>query len=307
MELFFLGTGAGSPSRERNVTSIALDLAVERGKLWLFDCGEGTQHQILKSSLKLSRLEFLFVTHLHGDHIYGIPGLLTSRSYQGGETPLVIYGPPGIRSYVEHVLSISKAHLDYELRMEEIEPGTVFEDDQFVIETARLEHRIESFGYRVIEKPKPGRLLSDKLREAGLPPGPQYAEIKSGRDIQMPDGRILKSSDYVSPMTEGRIVTIMGDTRICANARRLSHQADVLVHEATFAGDKADLAYKYYHCTSEEAARMAQEEQVGTLVMTHISSRYQGTDIEILQNEARKYIKNAYVAHDFWRFPIPPK
>lgn len=307
MELFFLGTGAGSPSREHNVTSIALDLAAERGKMWLFDCGEGTQHQILKTSLKLSRLEYLFVTHLHGDHIYGIPGLLTSRSYQGGDAPLTLFGPPGLRSYVEHVLQASYAQLDYELIIEEISPGIVMEDEQFTIEADVLEHRIESYGYRITEKPKPGKLLSDRLKEAGLPPGPLYGEIKNGNDVKLPDGRILKASDYVMAPKEGRIVTILGDTRVCAGSRRLSHQADVLVHEATFAGDKADLAYKYYHSTSEEVAKMAQEQQVKTLVMTHISSRYQGTDVERLLDEARKYIKNAYVARDFWSFPIPSK
>lgn len=307
MELFFLGTGAGSPSRERNVTSIALDLTIERGKLWLFDCGEGTQHQILKSSLKLSRLEYIFITHLHGDHIYGLPGLLTSKSYQGGNRSLTLYGPPGIRSYMEHVLSISQARLDYEWNIIEVEPGIVLEDEQFIIETAPLEHRIESYGYRITEKPKLGKLLSEKLKEEGVSPGPIYAEIKKGKDQYLPDGRLLKAADYVTPPTKGRIVTIMGDTRICEGSRRLSRQADVLVHEATFASDKADLAYKYFHSTSEEVARMAKEEQVGTLIMTHISSRYQGTDIEKLLEEARKYMKHAYVAKDFWSMPISLK
>lgn len=307
MELFFLGTGAGSPSRERNVTSIALDLAKERGKLWLFDCGEGTQHQILKSSLKLSRLEFMFITHLHGDHIYGIPGLLTSRSYQGGDTPLVVFGPPGIRSFIEHALMISKAHLDYELQIEEIKPGIIYEDEQFVVESDLLEHRIDSYGFRIIEKPKPGALLHEKLKAEGVSPGPIYAKLKQGQDITLPDGRHLKSSAYVSPPIPGRVVTIMGDTRICDAGAKLSRQADVLVHEATFGANKAKLAYEYYHATTEEVAKMAQGAGVKTLIMTHISSRYQGDDIEILQQEAKKYLESVFVAHDFWRFPIPVK
>lgn len=295
------------PSRERNVTSIILKLYEERGTFWMFDCGEGTQQQVLKSPLKLSKLEKLFITHLHGDHVYGLPGLLASRSYQGGEQPLTLYGPPGIKQMLEIILKTSQAHLDYELRIEEIQEGFVFEDEHFRIETALLEHRIESYGYRIEEKDTPGRLLHEKLLEDGVPQGPLYAKIKRGETVTLPDGRQITPTLYVSPPVPGRTVVIMGDTRVCGNSRKLSKQADVLVHEATFGSELKKMAYRYHHATSDDVARAAKEDGVNNLVMTHFSSRYAREGVEQLVEEAREHVPNAYAAHDFWSFPIPRK
>lgn len=307
MELYFLGTGAGMPSRERNVTSIVLKLYEERGTFWMFDCGEGTQHQVLRSPLRLSKLEKLFITHLHGDHLYGLPGLLTSRSYQGGEKPLTIYGPPGLKQFLDVVLSTSDAHLDYELEVVEIREGVVFEDEGFMVETALLEHRIDSYGYRIVEKDKPGRLLHEKLLQDGVPQGPLYARIKRGETVTLPDGRQITPSLYVAPPIPGRIVVILGDTRVCENSRRLSRNADVLVHEATFGADLEDRARRYFHSTSVEAARAAKECGVKQLIMTHFSSRYADEEVGRLVEEAMAFLPDVYSAHDFWSFPIPRK
>ncbi|CAM3522020.1 ribonuclease Z [Marinicrinis lubricantis] len=305
MELYFLGTGAGMPARERNVTSICLKLYEERGTMWMFDCGEGTQHQVLRSPLKLSRLEKIFITHLHGDHIYGLPGLLTSRSYQGGDTPLEIYGPPGVKKYIETVLSLSEAHLDYDLIISELDRELVFEDHQFRVTMAKLEHRIDSYGYRIEEKERPGKLLHEKLSEAGVPPGPLYAAIKSGNDVTLEDGTRIEAAEYTSPPIPGRTVVIMGDTRITEGSARFCSGADVVVHEATFAGDLDDLAHKYYHTTAKQAARMAMQQGVGVLILTHISSRYQKEGTEQLEQEAKSEFENSFIARDFWEYAIP--
>lgn len=144
--LYFLGTGAGVPSKGRNVSAIALQLLEERGQTWLFDCGEATQHQILHTSVRPRRIEKIFITHLHGDHIFGLPGLLGSRSFQGGTTPLTVYGPKGIKQFIEVALSVSTTHVKYPLEVVEItEEGTVFEDNEFYVETKRLSHGIECF------------------------------------------------------------------------------------------------------------------------------------------------------------------
>ncbi|GIQ69571.1 ribonuclease Z [Xylanibacillus composti] len=316
MELVFLGTGAGMPSKERNVTAIALQLNAERGSFWLFDCGEGTQHQIMHSSVKLGKLEKIFITHLHGDHLYGLPGLLTSRSYQGGDTPLTLIGPPGVRAFLETALQVSQAHLEYELIIEELDvdeqgqvkgDGRIFEDDHFVVEAALLEHRIESYGYRICEKDKPGRLLTEKLEAEGLKPGPLYARFKKEASIALENGRILQSADYLSEPIPGRIVAILGDTRLCEGSKRLARNADVLVHEATFAKAEADLAHRYYHATSDQAARLAVECGAGCLIMTHFSSRYKGDEIEQLVEEAREHLTHAYAARDHWTYVIPRK
>ncbi|TXK85378.1 ribonuclease Z [Paenibacillus sp. N3.4] len=308
MDIYFLGTGAGMPSKQRNVTSIALNLLDERGTYWLFDCGEGTQQQILNSPVKLGRTEKLFITHLHGDHLYGLPGLLTSRSYLGGDTPLTLYGPVGLKSFVDTALAVSGAHLTYTLQIVEIEDeGLLFEDETFRVETARLEHRIECFGYRVIEKDQPGKLMQEKLFEIGVPAGPVYGKLKLGETVQLADGRILHGPDFVGAPIPGRIVVILGDTRYCSGAKHLAQGADVLVHEATFGMDKQELAYSFDHATSHDAARTAEESQANLLILTHISSRYQGEAINVLLQEAQAIHPNTYIAKDFWSIEVPRK
>jgi ribonuclease Z len=305
MELYFLGTGAGMPSRQRNVTSVILNLQEELGCSWMFDCGEGTQHQILQAPVKLGRLTRLFVSHLHGDHIFGIPGLLTSRSNQGAEEPFTICGPKGIRRYVETCLDISESRVNYEVRFEEIEEGEVCRAGPFRVEAKPLEHRIFSLGYRVVEADSPGTLDSDKLKAQGLAPGPLYGKLKNGESVTLPDGRVLHGRDFRGPDIPGRVVTLLGDTRTCETVYELAKNADVLVHEATFAGDRADLARQFYHSTAEQAARTALRARVKTLILTHISSRYPGEEAERLLAEARPIFPGTYLARDFWSYRIP--
>ncbi|KRE59501.1 ribonuclease Z [Paenibacillus sp. Soil750] len=308
MDLYFLGTGAGMPSKQRNVTSIALNLLDERGTYWLVDCGEGTQQQILNSPVKLGRTEKIFITHLHGDHLYGLPGILTSRSYLGGDTPLTLYGPRGLKQFVETALEVSGAHLSYTLHLVELdEEGIIFEDESFLVETARLEHRIECFGFRIVEKDQPGKLLNEKLKELGVPPGPIYGQLKLGHTVQLEDGRTIHGQDFLGAPVPGRVVVILGDTRYCEGAKKLARGADVLVHEATFAMDKQELAYAFDHATSTDAARTAQEAGANALIMTHLSSRYQGESVNELLHQAQQIHSNSHLARDFWSFDIPRK
>jgi ribonuclease Z len=306
VDIYFLGTGAGMPSKRRNVTSIVLNLMAERGAYWMFDCGEGTQHQVLHSPVKIGKLEKLFITHLHGDHIYGLPGALTSRSYQGGDTPLTMYGPKGLRTFVETSLQVSDAHLSYPLRIVELEEeGIVCDDESFLVMAQRLEHRVESWGYRIVEKDLPGKLLTDKLQALGVPSGPMYGRLKAGGSVTLPDGTVVRGSDVIGPPVRGRTVVILGDTKYCVGARRLAEGADVLVHEATFAQDRQELALAYDHSTSVDAARIANETGTKTLIMTHISSRYQEEEAEVLLREAQQLHPESHVAHDHWCFAVP--
>lgn len=306
MELVFLGTGAGMPSRRRNVTSIALNLLDETGGFWLFDCGEGTQQQILQSPVRLGRTDKIFITHLHGDHLYGLPGILTSRSYQGGEGRLTLYGPVGLRQFAETVLTLSQAKLSYELDIVEIvEEGIIAEDDMFRVEARRLNHRIESFGYRIVEKDKEGKLDAVRLKELGVPFGPLYGALKQGKTVTLEDGRVIHSTDVVGPAVPGRIVAVLGDTLKTDSAVELARNADVVVHEATFDKTKADMASRFHHSTTEDAAQTALQAGAQVLIMTHISSRYGEEETEMLQHEAREIFANAFVAEDFWSYRIP--
>ena len=284
VEFVFLGTGAGVPAKGRNVTAIALQLLEEIGETWLFDCGEATQHQILHTSVRPRRIEKIFITHLHGDHIFGLPGLLGSRSFQGGTTPLTVYGPKGIKQFVEE--------------------GIVYEDKQFLVETKRLSHGIECFGYRIVEKDIPGHLLVDKLLEEGIKPGPLFKRLKDGETVELEDGRVLCGQDFIGPSQKGRIITILGDTRYCEASIQLAQDADVLVHEATFGAEDSQQAHDYYHSTTEQAANIAVQANVKQMILTHISSRYQGEACNMLLEEAKRVFPNTEIAADLKRFLV---
>ncbi|MGF7047513.1 ribonuclease Z [Paenibacillus sp. DS2015] len=299
MEITFLGTNAGVPTLQRNVTAIALRLFEERRSFWLFDCGEATQHQILRSSLKLSKLEKIFITHLHGDHLFGLPGLLASRSNQGGISPLTLYGPVGLKQFIDTVMSLSQSRMEYELNIVEHDGGVIFEDDGFKVESELLEHRIDSYGYRITEKERPGSLNLALLESHGIKPGPVYGKLKRGESIDLGDGKILKPEDVLGTPKKGRIVTILGDTRPCPSVHLLAKDADLLVHEATFLHDMVDTAHDYYHSTALQAAVAAKNSDVTELVLTHFSSRYKDLEqLTVLLDEAQEVFPNTRLAEE---------
>ncbi|WP_226582819.1 ribonuclease Z [Halobacillus litoralis] len=304
MELFFLGTGSGVPSKERNVSSLVLRMLEERGTTWVFDCGEGTQQQILNTNIRPRRIEAIFITHLHGDHIYGLPGLLSSRSFQGGETPVTVYGPRGLREYIDISLRISGTHLRYPLYVEEVEEGQLFEDEQFIVEAIKLKHGLESYGYILQEKDKLGELQPDKLKELGIKPGPVYQQIKNQKETKLEDGRTIQRKDVLGPSKKGRKVAILGDTRYIPELADALKNADVLVHEGTFAGEEEEMAYDYFHSTVKQAATLAKDAGAGELILNHLSSRYQGEAVEQLLKEAQTIFPNTTIAHDFYQHRI---
>ena len=305
MELLFLGTGAGVPAKHRNVTSIALKLLEERNSIWLFDCGEGTQQQILHTTLKPRKIEKIFITHLHGDHIFGLPGLLSSRSFQGGDEPLVVYGPKGIREYVLTSLKVSGTHLKYALSFHEItEEGVLFQDQKFKVTCLELDHGIQSFGYRIEESDHQGMLQVEALKAAGVPFGPMYGRIKNGETVTLENGQVIDGRNFVGEDQKGRIVTILGDTRKHPNSVLLAQNADVLVHESTFDGADRKIARDYHHSTSLDAAEVAKEANAKRLLLTHISARYLGKEAYALEKEAQSIFKKSHIVKDFEEIEI---
>ncbi|MBE9886906.1 ribonuclease Z [Enterococcus durans] len=306
MELQFLGTGAGVPAKHRNVTSIALKLLDERNEVWLFDCGEGTQMQILRTSIRPRKIEKIFITHLHGDHIFGLPGLLSSRSFQGGDTPLEIYGPKGIETFIKTSLAVSQTRLGYALKFIELtEDQPIFEDQQFSVYTKKLDHGIDSFGYRVVEHDHKGELQVDKLKELAIPAGPIYGKLKKGETVTLDDGRTIDGKAFVGPDKKGRIVTILGDTRQTGNSVLLAQDSDVLVHESTFNKNEEKMARNYYHSTTHQAAEIAKEAKTNKLLLTHISARYLGKAALELENEAKEIFPNTLIMKDFETIEVP--
>lgn len=308
MQLEFLGTGAGSPSKQRNVASIALKLLEELNEIWLFDAGEATQHQILRTTIRPRKVTKIFVTHLHGDHIFGLPGFLSSRSFQGGNEPLTIYGPIGIKRFIMTALQVSESRLSYPLHFVEIDHDqTLFDENGFKVTTRALDHKIACYGYRIEEADHPGELLVDKLREDHVPSGPIYGKLKSGETVTLDDGRVINGKDYIGKPQPGRIIAILGDTRQTANAVILAHKADVLVHESTFAKNEQRMAYNYHHSTSQQAAEVAKQAGVKMLLLNHISARYTGKSAYQLAYQVRDIVLNTRVVNDFDIIDIPLK
>ncbi|WP_314680533.1 ribonuclease Z [uncultured Granulicatella sp.] len=305
MELQFLGTGAGVPAKMRNVSSIALKLLDERNEIWLFDCGEATQQQILNTTIRPGKIKKIFITHLHGDHIFGLPGLLTSRSFQGGEDELTVYGPKGIKRFIDASIAVSYSKLGYPLKVVEFEEdGVLFEDKQFKVEAMKLEHGIPSYGFRMTEADQIGELKADELKALGVPFGPVFGRLKRGEVVTLEDGRVIDGKDYVSEDIKGRVVVICGDTRFTPKSIALAQNANVLVHEATYEADKEKTARQHFHSTSKQAATVALEANVQQLYLTHISARYLGHQVSQLEQEARKVFPQTKVVKDFDTFTI---
>ncbi len=307
MKLTFLGTSSGTPSRTRNVTSIALQL-VQQGSLWLFDCGEGTQQQVMRSPLRLSQLEKIFITHLHGDHLFGVMGLLASRSLQnGGVTPVTLYGPPGLAEYMRCSMTISETRLAYPTSVETISAGQIYEDEMLRVVCAPLKHRVKAWGYAVIEKDQPGHFEAEKAKALGIPPGPLYGRLKNGETITLPDGRIINGAELVGPTRPGRKVVYCSDTIYTPNAVELARDADVLIHESTYLEEDLALAERAQHSTAAMAARVALEAGVKTLILTHFSPRYEadaGSRMDEMLSQARAIFPHTLLAHDFWSYEV---
>ena len=308
MKLTFLGTGAGSPSLTRNVTSLGLQWP-QRAALWLFDAGEGTQQQVLRSPLKLSQLEQIWVSHLHGDHVFGLPGLLASRSAaQDVEAPVTIFGPAGLEEWLRTTLRLTATGLKFPLQFVTVTEGLVYEDDAREVSCRRLNHRVTSYGYAVREKPRPGTFDAEQARALGVPFGPLFGRLKAGETLALPDGRVVDGAALVGPPRPGRKVVICGDTGRTPATVELAAGADVLVHEATFLSDQQDRAIAAGHSTAAEAATVARDAGVGTLILTHISARYEGEappHAADLLAEAQAIFPNTLLARDFWSYEVP--
>lgn len=301
MHVTFLGTSAGVPTRQRNVSAVALGLP-ERGEMWLFDCGEGTQQQLMRSRLKLSQLARIFITHMHGDHFFGLPGLLATCGMAGHVERIEVYGPPEIEAFVRESFRLSEGRFGYALEVHAVHEGLVYEDEDFVVTCRELKHRIPSFGYRVEERERPGAFDVEKARALGIPSGPLYGRLKSGETISLPDGRTFDGHEFCGPPKEGRTFIYCTDTIYCRSAVELARGADLLVHEATYAVCDEDLARRSLHSTTGMAARVALEAGVKQLAITHFSPRYApggAVEPEELLREARETFPATLMARDF--------
>ncbi|MCE5097427.1 ribonuclease Z [Staphylococcus devriesei] len=306
MEATFFGTSAGLPTKERNTQAIALNLEPYSNSIWLFDVGEGTQHQILHHSIKLGKVNHIFITHMHGDHIFGLPGLLTSRSFQGGEDkPLTIIGPKGLQNFIETTLKLSESHLNYPITYIEIDNNFTYHHDGFTVSAKLLNHGIPSYGYRIESPTTPGTIDVNALKAIGLEPGPKYQEVKVYETFEH-EGQIFNSDDFKGPAKPGPIVSIFGDTKPCKNEFYVAKNADVMVHEATYIEGDKTLANNYHHSHIEDVFDLIERANVKRSLITHLSNRYNHDVIDSIKDDlqSKDQTPNFEFVKDFDTFKI---
>ena len=298
VRLVFLGTSAGTPSRERNLPAVAL---VMDGRALLFDCGEGTQQQILRSSVRAGAIEAIFISHMHGDHLYGLPGLLSTMSLHGRSEPLAVFGPERVAQYLRGVYEASYAHTSFDLTIHAVADGDVIARDGYDVHARLLDHTAPCLGYCVVEHDRPGTFDVQRARELGVPAGPLYRTLQKGSDVTLDHGRVVRSASIVGPPRRGRRIAYCTDTRPCRATIELARGAEILIHEATYGDDLRAEAGERGHSTAAEAARIAAEAGVRRLILTHISPRY--VDAAPLLAEARAAFAETELAADLGEMP----
>jgi len=302
LKLTFLGTSAGKPTKERNVTALALEFDQD-DKWYLFDCGEATQHQILKTSLSAGKLCTIFITHLHGDHYYGLPGLLSSKRLDKAFSPLTIYGPKGIKRFIECVMDISEKYLGYKLEIIEIEANKALKFDKFSLQVLPLVHSVESFAFFIQEHDITNRLDEQKLRLEGLEPSPLYGELKRGNNIIHQEKEFISNEYMLCPIL-GRTLIIAGDNSEPDILGEHLNNLDLLVHESTYTQEIYDtLPTKFSHTTAKNLGETAQQHHIKNLIATNISPRYsQGSNYnaQMICDEIKSSYKGrCFIANDF--------
>jgi ribonuclease Z len=293
MKITVLGSSAGLPTAERGLPAVLVEV---EGELLLFDCGEGTQRQMMKAGASLGKRMKIFITHLHGDHLFGLPGMVQTMNLMNRAHPLDVYGPPGLDEFIEETTLSSMSTPSFELSVHEVAEGEIFNGRKYLVEGAWADHSKPSMAYRLTFGASRGRILPKRVAALGIPEGPLLKELKDGKSVVLESGRIVHPVEVLGEPIRGKVLVYSGDTRPTASVERLAMGADMLVHEATFSSELAGRAEADGHSTAEGAAQLAARAGVKRLILTHISSRYHSTDA--LLGEARGIFPDAEVADD---------
>ena len=300
LTITFLGTGSGVPSLDRNLACVAIQ---RQGELFLFDCGEAAQIQYRRAGLGFAPLRAICISHLHGDHVTGLMGLLMSLQMAGRTEPLSLYGPPGLGEYIRCNRRTLNTHFGYRLDLREEAGPTVFlETPDYRISSAPLDHRGHCLGFRLDEQSRPGRFDLERARELGVPAGPLYGRLQRGEAVELPDGRTVTPDQVLGADRPGAVLAYCTDTRPCAAATELGRGADLLIHEGTFDATMRDEAWKKGHSTVADAAQVALDAGARALVITHLSPRY--LDVSPLLAQARAIFPSTRIARDLLRVDV---
>ena len=303
LRVTFLGTSGAVPTTQRAPSAIMIN---REGDRLLFDCGEGTQRQMMRYGTGFS-VSTIFVTHLHGDHILGIPGLLQSWSFNGRTEPLSIYCPRGTDHEINALCSVGGHSPSFRVEVIPVDAGQIaVEADEYAVSTFETDHRTAALGYALVEDDRPGRFDRETAEaELDIPPGPAYGRLHAGESVELDDGRVIDPEQVVGEPRPGRRVVYTGDTRPTESTVRAASDADLLIHDATFGDDHADRAVQTGHSTGREAGEIAARAGVKRLALTHISSRYPGDADRIRREASESYSGEVFVANDGQRLEIP--
>jgi ribonuclease Z len=298
LDVAFLGTSGSAPTAQRGLSAT---LVRRGGDRLLFDCGEGTQRQLLRSQIGLVDLREIFVTHYHADHYLGLPGLLKTYSLRGRAAPITIYGPPGLRDLFGSLRRIF-GRLTYPYELVELVSGDVLAREEYDLGVFEVPHTGASIGYVLAEAARPGRFDVETADALGVPAGPERGVLQNGEPVTLADGRVVRPGEVLGPQRAGRRVVLTGDTAPAEVVSEAARGADVLVHEATFCEDEADRARETAHSTAADAAGVARDAGVKLLALTHLSTRYPRRAIA---EEARAIFPDTVVPKDFDTVEVP--
>lgn len=299
VKVTFLGTAAGIPTPERGLPAVLLDFD---GEHLLLDCGEGTQRTMLQLGFGLCRRMRIFITHLHGDHVFGMPGMIQTMNLLNRAHPLEVYGPPGLKDFLERSTFSMMSEPVFPIKVHEVQQGMVLSCKGYKVEAAWADHAVPNLAYRFEFGGSAGRFRPSKAEALGIPEGPLRSELKDGRSVQLPNGSVVNPADVLSEPVSGIAVVYTGDTRRCKGVLELAKEADLLIHEATFGSDLVDYAAQQGHSTAADAAEAAKDAHVKKLIMTHISARY--SDSGTLLREAKAIFADADVATDLAHYTL---
>ncbi len=301
LRVVFLGTAGSIPTLERSLPAIAVQ---RKGELILFDSGEGVQRQMIRAGIGFHRKTKVFITHMHGDHVLGLPGLFQTMSLLDRERKLEVYGPSGIRAFVEATQQTVQFTLTFPIEVFEIEDaGVVCKEREYEVHAIWVDHVISSLAYALTEKPRPGRFHPEKARSLKVPQGPLWSKLQHGSAIDLPNGRVVKPNKVLGPPRPGRKIVYTGDTRPIENLAEFAESADLLIHEATFDDDLWERAREDGHSTPGQAAGTAKKAGTKRLVLTHISARYK--ESSLLLEQAKKVFPYVDLAEDFMKIDLP--
>ena len=301
-----LGTASAVPTRERHLSAVAVE---RKGRVLLFDCGEGTQYRLMDADLSRARVDAIFVTHLHGDHCYGLPGLLSTLSLQQRTDPVTLVAPTGTRAMLDAIPGDAPDDLPFPLRLtelgEELTQAVVYETDEFTVETRPLQHRDFAMGFRLEERTRPGRFDPERARDLGVSEGPAFARLQDGEPVTTDDGTTVHPHQVMGPPRPGISMAYVTDTRPCDGGRSLATNVDLLYHDATFTDALHTRAVETGHSTAREAAEVARDAKVDHLLLGHISARYD--DPTPLAAEAKAVFPKSSVATELQRYDLDPR